>query len=140
MKKVLNALNFSVSRRKSAQLMKETNVWVHYKKKYKATTNSKYKKPVYENKLEQNFNLEKLNQGWVQDITYVWTSESRLYIAIVIYLYSRKVVGWGMSSRMKARLVFDALTIALCQRQPEAGLILHSDQRVQYASDEYVDY
>ncbi len=137
MQKVLNALSFPVSRRKAAQLMKEADVWVRYKKKYKATTNSKHKKPVYENKLEQNFNLEKPNQGWVQDITYVWTSEGWLYLAVVIDLYSRKVVGWSMGSRMKAKLVCDALTMALWQRQPKADLIVHSDQGVQYASDEY---
>jgi putative transposase len=77
------------------------------------------------------------NQGWVQDITYVWTSEGWLYLAVVIDLYSRKVVGWSMGSRMKAKLVCDALKMALWQRQPEAGLIVHSDQGVQYASDEY---
>jgi putative transposase len=71
MQKVLNALSFPVSRRKVAQLLREANVWVRYKKKYKATTNSKHKNPVYENKLEQNFNLGQSNQGWVQDITYV---------------------------------------------------------------------
>jgi putative transposase len=69
-----------------------------------------------------------------------WTSEGWLYLAVVIDLYSRKVVGWSMRSIMKAKLVCDALTIALWQRQPEAGLIVHSDQGVQYASDEYVDY
>ena len=135
--KVLNALSFPVNRRRTAQLMEEANVWVRYKKKYKSTTNSKHKKPVYENKLEQNFKVENPNQGWVQDITYIWTSEGWLYLAVVIDLYSRKVVGWSMGSRMKAKLVCDALKMAIWQRQPKAGLIVHSDQGVQYASDEY---
>ncbi len=103
--KALNALSFPVSRGKTAQLMKETNVWVRYKKKYKATTNSEHNKPVYANELEQDFDVQQPNQAWVQDITYIWTSEGWLYLAIVIDLYSRKVVGWSMGSRMKAQLV-----------------------------------
>ena len=136
-KKVLNALSFPVSRRKTAQLMKEAGVWVRYKKKYKVTTNSDHKKPVYQNELKQNFKVEKPNQAWVGDVSYVWTSEGWLYLAVVIDLYSRKVVGWSMSSRMKAQLVCDALTMAIWQRQPKAGLIVHSDQGVQYASNQY---
>ncbi|MGO2332099.1 MAG: IS3 family transposase [Pseudoalteromonas nigrifaciens] len=135
--KVLNALGFPVSRHKTAQLMKEANVWVRYKKKYKVTTNSDHNKPIYPNVLEQNFNVEAADQAWVQDITYVWTAEGWLYLAVVIDLYSRKVVGWSMGSRMKAQLVCDALTMAMWQRQPKAGLIIHSDQGVQYASHQY---
>ncbi|ASP49045.1 IS3 family transposase [Cognaticolwellia beringensis] len=135
--KALNALSFPVSRRKTAQLMKEANVWVRYKKKYKATTNSEHNKPVYANELEQDFDVQQPNQAWVQDITYIWTSEGWLYLAIVIDLYSRKVVGWSMGSRMKAQLVCDALTMAMWQRKAKAGLIVHSDQGVQYASHQY---
>ena len=135
--KALNLLDFPVGRRKTAQLMKEANVWVRYKKKYKATTNSEHNKPVYENELEQNFNVQQPDQAWVQDITYIWTSEGWLYLAIVIDLYSRKVVGWSMGTRMKAQLVCDALTMAMWQRKPKAGLIVHSDQGVQYASHQY---
>ena len=135
--KTLNALSFPVSRRKAAQLMKEAKVWVRYKKKYKPTTNSEHNKPVYANELEQAFDVQQPNQAWVQDITYIWTSEGWLYLAIVIDLYSRKVVGWSMGTRMKAQLVCDALTMAIWQRKPKAGLIVHSDQGVQYASHQY---
>ncbi len=135
--KSLNALSFPVSRRKTAQLMKEANVWVRYKKKYKATTNSEHNKPIYANELEQHFDVQQPDQAWVQDITYIWTSEGWLYLAIVIDLYSRKVVGWSMGTRMKAQLVCDALTMAMWQRKPKAGLIVHSDQGVQYASHQY---
>lgn len=135
--KALNSLNYPVGRRKTAQLMKEANVWVRYKKKYKATTNSDHKKPIYENELEQVFDVQCANQAWVQDITYIWTAEGWLYLAVVIDLYSRKVVGWSMGSRMKAQLVCDALTMAIWQRKPKAGLIIHSDQGVQYASHQY---
>jgi len=135
--KTLNALSYPISRRKTAQLMKEANVWVSYKKKYKATTNSEHNKPIYANELEQDFTVQQPNQAWVQDITYIWTSEGWLYLAIVIDLYSRKVVGWSMGTRMKAQLVCDALTMAMWQRKPKAGLIVHSDQGVQYASHQY---
>ena len=117
--------------------MKEANVWVRYKKKYKATTNSAHNKPIYKNELKQNFATEQPNQVFVGDITYIWTAECWLYLAVVIDLYSRKVVGWSMGSRMKAQLVCDALTMAIWQRQPDAGLIVHSDQGVQYASNMY---
>jgi transposase InsO family protein len=123
--KVLNTLSFQVSRRKTAQLMKEAGVWVQYKKKYKATTNNDHKKPTYANELKQDFAAQKPDQAYVQDITYVWTSEGWLYLAVVIDLYSRKVVGWSMSSRMKSSLVCDALTMAIWQRQPKTGLIVH---------------
>ena len=135
--KVLNALSYPVSRQKTAKLMKEAGVWVRYKKKYKVTTNSDHNKPVYGNELKQDFNVKAPNQAWVQDISYIWTSEGWLYLAVVIDLYSRKVVGWSMGSRMKAQLVCDALIMAIWQRQPEAGLIVHSDQGVQYASHQY---
>ena len=136
-KAVLNALSFPVSRWKVAKLMKEANVWVRYKKKYKATTNSDHNKPLYKNELEQNFTTEQPNQALVGDITYIWTAEGWLYLAVVIDLYSRKVVGWSMGSRMKAQLVCDALTMAIWQRNPDKGLIVHSDQGVQYASHQY---
>lgn len=136
-RKALNSLDYPVGRKKTAQLMKEANVWVRYKKKYKATTNSDHKKPIYDNELKQDFDVQRANQAWVQDITYIWTSEGWLYLAVVIDLYSRKVVGWSMGSRMKAQLVCDALTMAIWQRKPKAGLIIHSDQGVQYASHQY---
>ncbi len=137
MQKTLNAFSFPVGRWKTAKLMKEAGVWVRYKKKYKSTTNSEHSKPIFKNELKQNFKFDQPNQAWVGDITYIWTTEGWLYLAVVIDLYSRKVVGWSMSSRMKASLVCDALLMAIGQRTPEKGLIVHSDQGVQYASDKY---
>ncbi|MFQ3193539.1 MAG: putative transposase [Colwellia sp.] len=136
-KKVLNTLSFPLSRRKMAQLMKEANVWVRYKKKYKALTNSDHNKPTYQNELKQNFAVEAPDKAWIGDITYVWTSEGWLYLFVVIDLYPRKLVGWSMGSRMKAQLFCDALTIAIWQRQPKAGLIVHSIRSVQYTSHQY---
>ncbi len=105
MKKALNALSFPVSRNKARKLMKEAGVSVKHRKKYKVTTNSNHKLPVYDNLVKREFTVAEPDQIYVADITYIWTQEGWLYLAVVIDLYSRKVVGWSMSSRMKAQLV-----------------------------------
>jgi len=137
MKNALNALGYPIGRTKTRRLMKEAQVWVRYRKKYKVTTNSKHKKPLFRNELKRQFTVASPNKAYVSDITYVWTQEGWLYLAVVLDLYSRKVVGWSMSSRMKAGLVCDALAMALWQRKPERGLVVHSDRGVQYASSSY---
>jgi transposase InsO family protein len=137
MKKALNANGYKVGRWKVRSLMKEAGVCVRHRKKYKVTTNSNHKQPIFGNKLNRQFDVASLNQAYVGDITYIWTQEGWLYLAIVIDLFSRKVVGWSMSSRMKAQLVCDALRMAIWQRRPKTGLISHSDRGSQYASKEY---
>ncbi len=92
---------------------------------------------MFENVLDRQFDVGVPNQAYVQDITYIWTQEGWLYLAVVIDLYSRRVVGWSMSSRMKAKLVRDALTMAIWQRKPPEELIVHSDRGSQYASEPY---
>ena len=134
MKKAMNALGFPISRTKTVNLMKEAGIEVRHKKKFKVTTNSNHKLPLFDNLLERQFDVEQPNQVFASDITYVWTQEGWLYLAVVIDLYSRKVVGWSMSSRMTAQLVCDALTMAIWLRRPKAGLIHHSDRGSQYAS------
>ena len=137
MKRALCALSYPVSRQKARLLMREADVQARSKKKFKNTTNSNHKHPVFDNELNREFNVEQKDQVYVADITYIWTQEGWLYLAVVIDLYSRKVVGWSMSSRMKARMVCDALKMAMWQRRPAAGLIHHSDRGVQYASLEF---
>lgn len=137
MGKALNALGYQVGRWKARSLMREAGVQVRHRKKYKVTTDSKHKQPVFENKLNRKFNVVEPNQAYVGDITCIWTQEGWLYLAVVIDLFSRKVVGWSMSARMKAALVCDALQMAIWQRQPQAGLIVHSDRGSQYASKQY---
>ncbi len=134
MKRAMNVLGFPISRTKTVNLMKEAGIEVRHKKKFKVTTNSNHKLPLFENLLERQFDVEQPNQVFASDITYVWTQEGWLYLAVVIDLYSRKVVGWSMSSRMTAQLVCDALTMAIWLRRPKAGLIHHSDRGSQYAS------
>jgi transposase InsO family protein len=117
--------------------MKEAGVQVKHRKKYKVTTNSDHKRPVFDNVLDRQFDVDRPDQVYVGDITYLWTQEGWLYLAVVIDLYSRKVVGWSMGSRMKTQLVCDALRMAIWQRRPGAGLVVHSDRGSQYASKDY---
>ena len=137
MKKALNALSYVVSRNKTRKLMQESGVSVRRKKKYKVTTDSNHKKPVYPNVLNRQFEVSQIDRVYVSDITYIHTRKGWLYLAVVIDLCSRKVVGWSIHKRMKAKLVCDALKMALWQRRPKAGLIHHSDRGSQYASDAF---
>jgi transposase InsO family protein len=106
-------------------------------RKYKATTNSNHRLPVAPNLLPQDFCAQRPNEKWVSDITYVATDEGWLYVAVVLDLYSRLVVGWAMSDRMSATLTCDALRMALFRRHRPRGVIVHSDRGSQYCSREY---
>ena len=106
-------------------------------KKFKATTNSNHNLPVAPNLLDQDFIATAPNQKYVGDITYLWTDEGWLYLATVIDLYSRLVVGWAMSERMTAQLVCDALKMALWRRRMPTGVIVHSDRGSLYCSGAY---
>ena len=106
-------------------------------RKFKATTNSNHTLPVAPNLLQQDFSAERPNQKWVSDITYIPTEEGWLYLAVVMDLYSRRVVGWSMSARMTATLVCDALRMAIFRRQRPHGVIVHSDRGSQYCSKEH---
>ncbi|MCU7894447.1 MAG: IS3 family transposase [Candidatus Thiodiazotropha sp. (ex Lucinoma aequizonata)] len=132
-KKALNILGYPVSRNKARKLMREAGVSVKQRKRYKVTTNSNRKQPVFKNLLERQFDVAQTDQTYAVDVTYIWIREGWLYLAIVIDLCSRKVVGLSMSSRMKAQLVCDALTMAIWHRRPKSGLIHHSDRSSQYA-------
>ena len=106
-------------------------------KRFKATTYSNHALPVAPNLLEQDFSADQPNEKYVQDITYISTDEGWLYLAVVIDLYSRQVVGWAMRDRMKAGLVCDALTMALFRRGMPKGVIVHSDRGSQYCSHRF---
>jgi len=137
MKKALNVLGYPINRDKARKLMKEAGIQARYKKKFKITTNSNHNKPVFENLLNRQFCVDQPDRVYASDITYIWTQEGWLYLDVVIDLYSRKVVGWSMGTRMTAQLVCDALTMAIWQRRPKAGLIHHSDRGSQYASKQF---
>jgi putative transposase len=135
--KALNAAGYAVTRGEAKKLMKAAEVKVRHRKKFKVTTDSDHQQPVFDNVLDRGFTVDEADRAYVSDITYIWTQEGWLYLAVVIDLFSRKVVGWSMGTRMKAQLVCDALEMAIWQRRPKAGLIVHSDRGSQYASKIY---
>jgi len=134
MSKGLRALGYPVGRDMARGLIDEAQVWARYKKPYKVTTQSGHKKPVFKNLLKRKFDVAAPDRVYASDITYVWTREGWLYLAVVIDLFSRKVVGWSLGTRLSSSLVCDALTMAIWRRRPLPGLIHHSDRGVQYAS------
>ncbi len=127
-------LGKSISRKRISRLMRAAHLYCKTKRRFKVTTNSKHSNPVSPNLLQRQFSVSRPDQYWVGDITYIPTGQGWLYLATVIDLYSRKVVGWSMSNRMQASLVNDALLMAVWQRKPDKGLIWHTDRGSQYAS------
>ena len=128
---------FEIGRDKTRRLMKRLGLKVKQKRKYKVTTDSKHNLPVAKNVLNREFSPSAPNQAWGTDITYLWTQQGWIYLAVVIDLYSRRVVGWCIDRRMKKALVIRALMMAVNLRKPPPGLICHSDRGSQYASHEY---
>lgn len=127
--------NISCSRKRVSRLMRENDIQAKQKRKFKAaTTDSNHSLPIAENKVQQNFIVSKPNEVWTSDISYVWTEEGWLYLAIVLDLFSRQIVGWAMEPRMTKELVMSALLMAYWKRKPKTGLTHHSDRGSQYAS------
>jgi transposase InsO family protein len=126
-----------VGENRVARLMRVNGIRAKTVKKWKATTDSAHRLPVAANTLDRQFAVTSPNRVWAGDITYVWTAEGWLYLAVVLDLYSRAVIGWAMGSRLTADLAQDALTMALWRRKPKSGLTHHSDRGVQYASQDY---
>ena len=119
--------------------MKEEGITGTPPKRYKKTTDSKHNHEIADNILDRNFSPEIPNISWSTDITYVRTWEGWMYLAVVLDLFSRRVIGWSMATHMRTELVLDALEMALKSRYPEAGIIHHSDRGCQYASKAYRD-
>lgn len=128
---------FPVGRYRVRTLMKKLGLVVKRKRKFRITTNSNHKLPVAGNILDRQFNPLSPNQAWAADITYIWTAEGWLYLAVIIDLYSRRVIGWCMDKRQTKSLVIRALLMAINIRKPPQGLIHHSDRGSQYASLKY---
>ncbi len=124
-------------RKTVATSMRRQNLRAKAARKYKATTNSKHTLPVAPNLLAQDFTAKAPNQKWVSDITYLWTDEGWLYLAVIIDLYSRLVVGWALAERMTADLACQALQMALWRRKMPKKILLHSDRGSQYCSTAY---
>ncbi len=131
----LKAEGFSCGRVKVARLMRKAGLKGCPKRRFRITSRRGY--VTARNLLEQDFSAASVNQRWASDITFIWTGQGWLYLAVVMDLYSRRIVGWSMSRRIDRHLVLDALTMALGQRRPEGDLIHHSDRGAQYLSDDF---
>jgi len=120
-----------------ARLMRQDGIRAKTVKKWRATTQSNHRLPVAENTLNRQFTVAAPNRVWAGDLTYVWTTEGWLYLAVILDLYSRRVIGWAMGQRLTVDLAERALTMALANRAPTAGLLHHSDRGSQYAATSY---
>jgi putative transposase len=130
----LRARGFSASKERVERLMRENGIRARHKRRFKATTDSKHALPVADNLLDRNFMPSAPNRVWTADMTYIWTDEGWLYLAIVLDLFNREIVGWSLKPRMTADIVTDALTMARFRRKPGPGVLHHSDRGSQYAS------
>jgi len=128
---------FKVGRYKTRTLMNRLGLRVRYPKKFKVTTDSNHNDAISPNLLNRNFDVVAPNKVWTTDITYVWTLEGWVYVAIVIDLFSRQIVGWAIDDHMRTSLCTNALQMAFWRRKPLPGLLHHSDRGSQYASEEY---
>lgn len=133
----LQAKGLYYNRKRIARLMRKANIKPKMLRCFKVTTHSNHDKPIADNTLARQFQVQTPNTHWVSDISYIATQEGWVYLAVIIDLYSRAVVGWAMQPRMTHALVGKALTMACKRRQYQPGLLLHSDRGSQYASHEY---
>ncbi len=135
--KQLQSEGQQIGRYKVRRLMREMALKPKSPKRYKVTTDSRHSYPVAANVLDRKFDVAGPNQVWACDITYLWTLEGWHYLAVVMDLFSRQIVGWAMDKRMQAKLTLDALAMAYWRRKPIKGLLHHSDRGSQYACHEY---
>lgn len=135
--KTLREEGFQIGRYRVRQLMKELGIFVKQKRRYKNTTDSQHELQVCDNLLDRKFQVENANQVWTTDITYIWTAQGWLYLAIVVDLFSRKIIGWSVQDHMRTSLCKDALMMAWWRRKRPKDVMHHSDRGSQYASLEY---
>lgn len=134
----LKKQGWQCSRKRVARLMRQAHLASVRQRRYRIqTTDSKHLYPVAANVLDRQFQAQRPNQKWAADITYIPTQKGWLYLAAVLDLFSRRIVGWAMSARCDTSLVYHALHMALAQRQPQVGLLHHSDRGNQYAAHDY---
>ena len=133
----LKELGFEVGHRRVGRLMRENAIKVKRNKKFKATTNSNHSFNIAPNLLKRDFYADRPNQKWAGDISYIWTKEGWLYLAVILDLHSRRIVGWAVSNRLKRDLAIRALKMAIALRKPPEGCIHHTDRGSQYCSHDY---
>lgn len=127
------------SKKRVARLMSENNIRSKIRKKFKPTTNSKHSNPVARNILKREFAVKSPDKVWVSDMTYISTQEGWLYLCVIIDLYSRKVVGWSMGTRLDTNLLINAFIMACFNRNYPKKVIFHSDRGVQYTSNKFLE-
>lgn len=130
---------YTISLKTVARMMKEMGLKATLPEKFVVTTDSNHDLNIYPNILNRQFSVKEPNQTWVTDITYIWTLEGWVYLASVMDLFSRKIVGYSLASHMRKELAIQALNMAIIQRQPGKELLHHSDRGSQYCSHEYID-
>ena len=133
----IEAHGSNCGRARAKTLMKLAGVAAQQKRKFKATTDSKHTLPVAPNLLNRQFEVNEPDKVYVSDITYIWTREGWLYLAVILDLFSRQVVGWSLSKQMSRKLIMNALLMAIWRRRPDQGLIFHSDRGSQYCSTDF---
>jgi putative transposase len=133
----LKSQGIVIGERRIARLMRDNDIHVVRTRKFKRTTDSNHTHNVAPNLLDGNFQASAPNEKWAGDISYLWTAEGWLYLAVIIDLYSRRVIGWAVSDRLKRDLPIEALKRAIALRQPPSGVIHHSDRGSQYCSNDY---
>ncbi len=133
----LREAGLDIGRHRVARLMRDNAMKANQKRRFRKTTDSHHACPVAANLLDQDFGCDGPDEKWGVDISYVWTAEGWLYLAIVLDFYSRRIVGWAVSDRLKRDLALTALRRAIALRKPSPGLIHHSDRGSQYCSDDY---
>ena len=136
-RRMTKELDEPVGRNRVARLMRDNGLLARVPRRFRVTTDSNHPLPVAPNLLAQNFIADEPNRIWVADITYVWTGQGWGYLATILDLFSRRVVGWAFADHMRRELPLQALQRALAARRPAAGLIHHSDRGSQYASHDY---
>ncbi len=139
MTRELRTRGFSASKERVERLMRDNGIRTRHKRRTKVTTDSRHGLPVAENLLSRNCTPAAPNQVWTSDITYLWTDEGWFYLAIVLDLFNREVVGWSLKPRMTADIVTDALTLAWFRKKPAPGLLHPSDRGSQYARHAFQD-
>jgi putative transposase len=133
----LNELGIRVGQRRVGRLLRQNGIQVIRSRKFKRTTDSDHAFNIAPNLLQQDFTASGPNQKWAGDITYVWTREGWIYLAVIIDLFSRRVVGWAISNRMKQDLALRALNMAIAIRRPPPGCVHHTDRGSQYCAHDY---
>jgi putative transposase len=133
----LKEIGLNIGHRSVGRLMRQNGISVVRTRKHKATTDSNHKFNIAPNLLDRNFAADGPNQKWAGDITYIWTREGWLYLAVILDLHSRRVIGWAVSNRMKRDLAIRALKMAIAFRAPPKGCIHHTDRGSQYCSHDY---